>query len=167
MHRRYQLLARLEERPLSENFTAQDVADPARKYLVKLFLQRFSTPEFASALWRESGDKARAIGCPHLMPYEEVGFVAGRLAAIRTLIDGYALDDGAFDASSKLVEGTAQPSGESARGVRTSLTPQRRWSRTPLGTPERPDRSNASRDGVSQHGTDASLRDRSWLSGSF
>lgn len=93
MHRRYQLLARLEERPLSENFTAQDVADPARKYLVKLFLQRFSTPEFASALWRESGDKARAIGCPHLMPYEEVGFVAGRLAAIRTLIDGYALDD--------------------------------------------------------------------------
>ena len=93
MHRRYQLLARLEERPLSENFTAQDVADPARKYLVKLFLQRFSTPEFASALWRESGDKARAIGCPHLLPYEEVGFVEGRLAAIRTLVDGYALDD--------------------------------------------------------------------------
>lgn len=93
MHHRYQLISRLEERPLSELFIAQKVAEPSQKFLVKLFLQRFSAPEFGQSLQLESAQQVADIGCPHLLAYEEIGFIEGRLTAVRPYIDGYALDD--------------------------------------------------------------------------
>lgn len=93
MHHLYQLSSRLEERPLSELFIAQSVAEPSQKRLVKLFHQRFGTPEFGRALQSEASRQAAAIGCPHLLAYEEIGLLEGRLSAVRPYVEGYALDD--------------------------------------------------------------------------
>ncbi|MDR0965404.1 MAG: protein kinase [Myxococcales bacterium] len=107
MDHRHQLITRLEDRALSELFMAQREGDASGKCLIKLFHQRFSTPEFGQALLAAARDAA-SIGSPHLLTYEAVGVCEGRLAASRPYVEGYALDDVIRRLYSKEVVLTAQ-----------------------------------------------------------
>ncbi len=90
MGRRYQLLARKEESALAELFHAR--ADGSAEVAIKLFRSQFSDQAYAQAL-ADAGAHTRALGHPGALGFDEVGIVAGRLAAVRPYVDGYTLGE--------------------------------------------------------------------------
>jgi hypothetical protein len=94
MEPRYRLLARVEEGAYFESYrgAAGDGPD-ARPVLIRLFSLKASDRAHAEALATAS-DRARSLGEPRALSYDEVGFAGARLAAVRPWIDGHGLLDG-------------------------------------------------------------------------
>jgi serine/threonine-protein kinase len=92
MRRRYRLVARLEQRALSEWFRGAAEGAAGTKVLIELFSPKASARAHAEALQLFAA-RTRALGSPRALGFDEVGFVHGRLVAVRPLLEGYHLDD--------------------------------------------------------------------------
>ncbi|MBI5547082.1 MAG: protein kinase, partial [Deltaproteobacteria bacterium] len=93
MARRYRLQSRLEEGTFAEYFKAVTEGEGGPEpVLVKLFSFKVSDAAYARAL-SESGARTRSLRHPGALGFDEVGFIHGRIAAVRSFVEGHNLGD--------------------------------------------------------------------------